>query len=190
MTWEKRPVAAFVEEMAQREIPSPAAGSSLALTLAMACSLAEMVLSELSEKEQAVPGRETDRDWAQVRAWRQQALTLIDADIFAVERMIRLREKDPDSLLQPMFQLFECAGQLGELLLAYLDVENGKISDTVAAVLHVRTVWLGSAHILRFNARTFGWPLGDQLGGWEKRLRRWDRKLEEVMGGSFDGGSF
>ncbi|MDA8352098.1 MAG: hypothetical protein M0Z65_02735 [Firmicutes bacterium] len=171
----------FAEGMAERKIPSPAAGSSLAATLMMACSLLELTVSEQVEKNSPSSGRNPHRDLNRLRHCRQEAESLVDADIEAVEAMIRGSESaEASRLLGPIRRLHELAGELLELAPDYLAVSGNKTSDTLVAFLQLRTVYLGTYHIACFNAATFGWePLFTPE--WEKQLQQTDHQIQKSL---------
>ncbi len=178
MSFVREPVDHFVDEMAQRKIPSPAAGSSMALSFAMACALIELTLSDLAEEEMIPAPLNPKEDLKRVQEWREEGKKLIDDDINVVEKMVRKEEHVSSStLLAPVWRMHQLAEQLGELLIQYLEVNNDKVSDTLVALLHVRTVFLGTAHILGFNCREMGVerPLSKE---WSSPLAKWDQSIQ------------
>ncbi|SIS73403.1 hypothetical protein SAMN05421790_104181 [Kroppenstedtia eburnea] len=174
------PLSVFADEMAERKIPSPAAGSSLAAALMMAISLLELTVSEQAEKQEGMDGRDPSDDLKRLRCWREEGKALVDGDIQAVEEMVRRGSAvGGERLLAPVCRLHELAGEILEWVPDYLAVSGTKVSDTLIAALHLRTVWIGSWHIAGFNAKSFGWdfPL---LSDWETELKRTDAILRQV----------
>lgn len=181
MSFVREPVDHFIDKMAQRKLPSPAAGSSLALSFAMACALIELTLADLAEKEMISAPLNPKEDLKRVRKWREEGKKLIDDDINAVELMIRKEEQVSSStLLMPVWRLHQLAEKLEELLIQYLGVNNEKISDTLVAMLHVRTVFLGTIHILGFNCFQMGVerPFSKE---WSFPLVKWDQCIHHTF---------
>ncbi|MFC4076099.1 hypothetical protein [Salinithrix halophila] len=172
-------VTRFADEMAQRRIPSPAAGSSLAVSLIMACSLLEMTVAEAEEKGKAPAGRQPGEDREQIQSWREEGKRLIDADIQAVEKMLREKGNgNPQELLAPVLRLHRLAVEAVETARDYLVFSGPKVSDTFTAFLHLRTVAAGAYHIACFNETFYDWkhPLprdfGELLEGWDREAAR------------------
>ncbi|MDR6226239.1 hypothetical protein [Desmospora profundinema] len=177
------PVSRFVEDMGRRVIPSPAAGSSLALSLAMGCSLLELLVAEMVDKKTVPADCRPAEDLVQLQKWRRCGERLIDADIRAVETMVRNPEalSDPE-WLKPMLELVRVAEQAAELALTYLPVHSAKQSDTLVAFLHFRTAYWGGCQIIIANTDTFNLPC-PVSSDWSERVDKWDRALNRCMGG-------
>ncbi|SMO83336.1 hypothetical protein [Melghirimyces algeriensis] len=175
------PLSEFADHMAERKLPSPAAGSSLAVSLMMACSLLELTISSLAEKGEVAGKRSPSSDLAQLSAWRKEGEELVEADIRVVETMLREPETaKADVLLRPVRRLHEIAKEILAIIPDYLAVSGSKASDTLTACLHLRTVLVSSVHIARFNAQAFGWP--DPLSnGWEEVLTQTDQLIKEAI---------
>ncbi|OYD07230.1 cyclodeaminase/cyclohydrolase family protein [Paludifilum halophilum] len=174
-------VEEFIDRMGLRKIPSPAAGSSLAVSFSMACSLLEMTLSELADERRRDLDRDPLQDLHRVRQWRQEGISLIDKDIRAVEAMIHGKgEGGDEEWLVPVQRLYQLGEEMMDLIQSYLRIPGPKISDTWVAFLQLRTVFAGSYHIVCFNESFFGWP--PRLGrDWEEKLRRWDCQVAEAL---------
>lgn len=174
-------VSRFVKEMGRRVIPSPAAGSSLALSLAMGCSLLELLVSEMREKNITHPNCKPTEDETRLRQWRRRGEEWIDADIRAVETMMRQGKTVPASTwLQPMYELAKTAGEAAELAIAYLPVRSEKQSDTLVAFLHFRTAYWGACQIVVANTTAFrlSCPLP---ADWRDRLQAWDQEVSPYL---------
>ncbi|MFD1425759.1 hypothetical protein JOD24_001620 [Kroppenstedtia sanguinis] len=175
------PLSVFADEMAERKLPSPAAGSSLAASLMMAISLLEMTVSEQVETTGRMEGRDLSHDLKRLRHWREEGKALVDGDIQAVEEMVRRGSTvEGEWLLAPVCRLHELSGEILKWVPDYLKVSGTKVSDTLVAALHLRTVWLGTWHIVGFNAKSFGWdfPL---LSDWESELEGTDAIIRKVV---------
>ncbi|GGA43945.1 hypothetical protein GCM10007416_16320 [Kroppenstedtia guangzhouensis] len=174
------PMSVFADEMAKRKIPSPAAGSSLAASLMMAISLLELTVSEQAEKKGETYRRDPSQDLKRLQRWREEGKVLVDKDIQAVEEMVRRGSSvGAERLLAPVRRLHELAREILKWIPDYLTVSGAKVSDTLIAALHLRTVLIGSWHIAGFNAKSFGWdpPLPFD---WETELERTDSILQMV----------
>ncbi|PTX59084.1 hypothetical protein C8P63_11329 [Melghirimyces profundicolus] len=174
-------LSGFCERMAERKIPSPAAGSSLAASVMMACSLLELTVSSLAEKGESVGERNPASDWRRIREWRKEAEFLVDEDIRIVGEMIREKEQvKPKEWLKPIRRLHDMAVEILDLIPVYLPVSGNKASDTVVSCLHLRTAMAGSYHIACSNARAFGWECPFPANG-EAALERADRLVREAL---------
>lgn len=181
MSYVRKQVDQFVDAMAQRKIPSPAAGSSMGLSFAMACALIEMMLSELVEKGCSLPQSNPTFDLDCVRRWREEGKKLIDDDIRAVEKMLRDKEDvESAALLAPLRRLHHLAEELGQLIIPYLAVASDKVSDIVVALLYVRTVLLGTGHILAFNCQMMNTELS-LSDDWNASIADWDHKIRTAF---------
>jgi hypothetical protein len=181
---EEMPINRLLAEMAMKTFPGPKAGSALALTLAMACALLELVISDRGEKSAVPQGRDWHGDVRLVREWRRDALVLGEADMREVVRLFRNQSGTSEANLPgppaPVARLQALAETVIEMGIQYLDHAGDKKSDIVTVLLQARTVWLGTHHI-RWNNRnkTLEEPLSNRV-----RLAKvplWDETLEIAM---------
>ncbi|MDN4595459.1 hypothetical protein [Polycladomyces subterraneus] len=181
---EEMPINRLLAEMAMKTFPSPKAGSSLALTLAMACALLELVIADRGEESAVPPGRDWHGDVLLVRGWRRDALVLGEADMSEVIRLFQdhpeTAEAHPSSLPTPVARLQALAEAVIEMGMPYLDHAGDKKSDIVTVLLQARAVWLGAHHI-RWNNRnkTMEAPLTKSVR--LTKVRIWDERLEIAM---------
>lgn len=127
---EEMPINRLLTEMAMKTFPSPKAGSSLALTLAMACALLELVIADRGEERAVPPGRDWHSDVLHVREWRRDALLLGEADMSEVIRLFRdhpgTAEANPLSSPTPVARLQALAETVMETGIPYLDHAGDK----------------------------------------------------------------
>jgi formiminotetrahydrofolate cyclodeaminase len=88
------PLHDFLEKMSERTIPSPAAGSALGVTLAMAVSLLHLSGQGILKEPESVPAQNAviqkiEFILSQSDNWRKRALSLADLDADIVYRMVR-----------------------------------------------------------------------------------------------------
>ncbi|BCU80880.1 hypothetical protein JIR001_06630 [Polycladomyces abyssicola] len=181
---EEMPINRLLTEMAMKTFPSPKAGSSLALTLAMACALLELVIADRGEERAVPPGRDWHSDVLHVREWRRDALLLGEADMSEVIRLFRdhpgTAEANPLSSPTPVARLQALAETVMETGIPYLDHAGDKKSDVVTVLLQARAVWLGAHHIRCYNRnKTMEAPLTKSVR--LTKVRLWDERLEMAM---------
>lgn len=167
-----------------KTFPSPKAGSALALTLAMACALLELVIADRGEESAVPPGRDWQSDVLSVRRWRRDTLVLGEADMREVVRLFQNQsetaEVNRSSSPTPVARLQALAETVIEMGIQYLDHAGDKKSDIVTVLLQARAVWLGAYHICWNNRnKTMEAPLPKNVR--LPKVRLWDETLEIAM---------